>query len=340
MKRRFALFFVAAAGATAVTGVALAASSPSVVTGTHSSVKQTSAVLNATVKPNGSSTLYSFQWGLAVPGYGLASHAHSAGSGTQAVSVKTTAHGLIPGTVYHYRIVAYNKFGASIGADRTFKTSGSPPADATTGPAIQVGKSFATLTGVVNPHGAVTSYSFEYGTTGAYGSRTAGGSLSGGKAPQTVSNAIQGLASGTIFHYRLLAVHSGFSPTFGADAIFMTQPAVPPTPRVRATITPQRARHRPFAFTTSGTIAGPGWIPAQFACSGEVKIRFMHGRHTVALTVAAVQPNCSFSAQTVLTRKPGRGSRHRHVLLQVRIRFVGNGYLAVGRGGRKSVVVG
>ncbi|HEY6396857.1 MAG TPA: hypothetical protein VIX82_05325, partial [Solirubrobacteraceae bacterium] len=179
-----------------------------------------------------------------------------------------------------------------------------------------------------------------YGPTTAYGSSTFGGSLAAGKVPQTVATPIQGLASGTIFHYRLLAVHSGFPPTYGADAIFMTQPAVPPTPRVRATVTPQRARHRPFVFATSGTIAGPGWIPAQFACVGEVKVRFMHGRQTVALTVAAVQPNCTFAAQTVLTRKPGRGSRHRRVSLQVRIRFVGNGYLAVGRDGKKSVVVG
>ncbi len=340
MKRRLAFLAATLASIGTFAEVSLAASSPSVVTGKASKVKQTSAVLNATVNPNGSSTVYAFQWGLAAPGYGLVSHAHSAGGGTKAVSVKTTAGGLIPGTVYHYRIVAFSKFGNTAGSDRTFRTGGSPPADATTGPAVQVGKSFVTLTGVVNPRGAVTSYQFQYGTTAGYGSLTASGSLPAGKTPQTVSAPIQGLASGTIFHYRLLATHSGFPPTYGADQIFMTEPAVRPTPRLRARITPRRARHRPFAFTTSGTVGGPSFIPAQFACSGEVKIRFLHGLRTVALTIAAVQPNCSFSAQTVLTRKPGRGPKHRHVSLTVLIRFIGNGYLARARTGAKFVVIG
>jgi hypothetical protein len=340
MKRRLAIFTAVVCGAAALTAVALAASSPAVVTGTHSKVKQTSAVLNATINSNGSSTLYFFQWGLTASGYGLANHAHSAGGGTKTVSVTTTARGLIPGTVYHYRIVAYNKFGTSFGADRRFKTGGSPPAVATTGPAIQVGKTFVTLTGVVTPNGAVTSFYFQYGPTAAYGSQTFAGSLPGGNAPLTESTAVQGLAPGTIFHYRLVAIHSGFPPSYGADQIFMTEPAVRPTPRLRARVTPGRARHRPFAFTTSGTVLGPSRIPAGFACNGEVKIRFLRGRRTVAVTIAAVQPTCGFSAQTVLTRKPGRGSRHRHVSLRVLIRFAGNGYLARAQARRESVVVG
>jgi hypothetical protein len=340
MKKKMG-FLTATGGCLAVfAAVALAASSPTVTTGSHSKVKQTSAVLSATVNPNGSSTVYFFQWGLAIPGYGLVSHPHSAGSATKAVSVTTTARGLIPGTVYHYRIVALNKFGGSVGADRTFKTAGKPPPDVATGPATQVGKSFVTLTGVVNPHGATTSFYFQYGTTPAYGSQTFSGSVPGGNVAQTVSVPISGLASGTIFHYRLVAKHSGFPPSYGADQIFMTQPARPPVPRLRARTTPRRARRRPFVFTTTGSVAGPSWIPAQFACSGEVKIRFMRGRRTVALTLAPVQPNCTFSAQTVLARKPGHRSRNHRVSLTVRIRFVGNGYLALTRGRAKRVTVG
>lgn len=339
MKHRLAVFVVAIAGIVALAGVAAAASSPAVVTGTRSSLKQTSAVLNATVNPNGSTTYYFFQWGLSVPGYGLAGHPHSAGSGTATASVKTTAGSLIPGTVYHYRIVAYNRFGTSIGADRTFKTKGFAPPAAATGPAAQVGKSFVTLTGVVNPNGTTTSYYFQYGVSAAYGSQTFAGSLSG-HAATAVSVPVTGLAPGTIFHYRLVATHSGFPPQAAGDLTFMTLPAHPPAPRVRARTTPRRARHRPFAFTTTGTVSGPGWIPAQFACSGQVRIRVLHGLRTVAVTIAAVQPNCSFAAQTVLTRKPGHGSRHRRVSLVVLVRFAGNGYLARARAHPSVVIVG
>ncbi|MDQ6817399.1 MAG: hypothetical protein M3018_08340 [Actinomycetota bacterium] len=339
MKRRLPVLGVAIAAVAASAGVALAASSPAVVTGTHSKLKQTSVVLNATVNPNGSATVYFFQLGLAVPGYGLASHPRSAGSGTTTVSVKTTSGGLIPGTVYHYRIIAYNKFGATIGADRTFKTKGFAPPAAATGPPTQVGRSFVTLTGVVNPNGTTTSYYFQYGTSTSYGSQTFAGTLAG-HAAAVVSVPVTGLASGTIFHYRLVATHSGFPPQADSDVMFMTLPAHPPTPRLRARTTPHRVRHRPFVFTTAGTVAGPSWIPAQFACSGEVKIRLIRGRRTVALTVAAVQPNCSFVAQTSLARKPGHGPRHRHVSLRVLIRFAGNGYLARARLRQGPVVVG
>lgn len=339
MKHRLACLGAVLAGACALSGVALAASSPSVTTGSSSKLTQTSAVLSAKINPNGSSTAYFFQWGL-TKAYGLNSHPHSAGKGSTSSAIATTAGGLIPGTDYHYRVVAFNKFGTSYGADRTFKTKGFPPPAVATGPATQVGKSFATLTGVVNPNGTSTSFYFQYGITSAYGSQTFGGAVPAGHTAVSESVAVQGLAPGTIFHYRLVATHSGFAPSYGADQVFMTEPAKAPTPRMSARTAPHRARHRPFVFTTSGRLAGPSWIPAAFACTGEARMTFLHGRRAVAVTVAAVQSNCAFSAQTVLTRRPGRGSPHRRVPLRVLIQFVGNGYLARAHARPESVVVG
>jgi hypothetical protein len=59
--------------------------------------------------------------------YGTSSPAKAAGHGTKAVAVQVTASGLLPGTVYHYRLTATSRFGTTIGADRTFKTAGHPP---------------------------------------------------------------------------------------------------------------------------------------------------------------------------------------------------------------------
>jgi hypothetical protein len=339
MKHRFALLVAALTSAVTVTAVALAAASPSVVTGSHSNVTHSSAVLRGTVNPNGSGTSYFFQWGL-TSGYGVNGRLHWAGGGTTAVAVRATAAGLIPGTVYHYRVVATNKFGIAVGADRTFKTGGFPPPGVETGSPAQVGRSFVTLTGVINPNGATTTWVFQYGTSVAYGIQTFGGAVAGASAPIIVSQPVQGLASGTIFHYRLIALHGSSIVSYGADQIFMTEPSSRPRPRVRARTAPRRERHKPFVFTTSGSVAGPSWIPAAFACAGNVRIRFLLGRRAVAVGLVPVQPNCAFSGQTVFRRLPGRGPRHRQVRLLVRIRFQGNGYLAPARARPRNVLLG
>ena len=93
---------------------AVAAASPSVTTGTHSHVTDTSAELQGTINPNGNSTAYYFEWGLTTA-YGVTSVEHSAGHGTKPVAVSTTASDLIPGTVYHYRLVAANGSGSATG---------------------------------------------------------------------------------------------------------------------------------------------------------------------------------------------------------------------------------
>ena len=96
-------------------------------------------ICSGTINPNGNSTAYYFEWGLTTA-YGVTSVEHSAGHGTKPVAVSTTASALIPGTVYHYRLVAANGSGSATGADRTFKTAGNPPPGVSTGPATQISK--------------------------------------------------------------------------------------------------------------------------------------------------------------------------------------------------------
>ncbi|MGO9900895.1 MAG: fibronectin type III domain-containing protein [Solirubrobacteraceae bacterium] len=301
---------------------ALAASSPAVATGSATELTNTSAALNGTVNPNGSSTSYDFEYGLTTA-YGFSTASHSAGSGTKAKSISLTISGLIPGTIYHYRLDALNEGGGSLGADRSFKTTGFPPAAVITGPASGVGTSVATLTGTVDPEGASTAWLFQYGLTIGYGYETFAQTLAASSSTLTVSAQVTGIEPGTLFHYRLVAYHGSVA-TVGADQTLLTEPSPRPIPRVRASTTPHRARHKPFVFTTNATVVGPASIPAPYECTGSAAIRYWDGRKVVRLTVAALAPNCTFSAPVSFAHQIGRHSTR----LRVTIFFRGNGYLA------------
>jgi hypothetical protein len=339
MTRKLQVLAGGLAASAAVAAVAAAAASPTVTTGGTSSVTQTSAILHGSVNPNGSSTTYYFQWGL-TNAYGDSGRPRSAGSGVRSVAVDETAGGLIPGTIYHYRLVATNGSGMTVGADRTFKTGGHPPPGVSTGPATQVNTNGATLTGAVNPAGATTSWWFEWGGTSSYGLQTSPQKLAAGSSPQSVAASLQGLlAAGTIYHFRLDASHSGSATSVGTDGIFMTHPSPRPVPGISARTTPGRARLRPFVFNTSGALTPPSWMPDQFACYGNVTIRFFRGTRQVGFTLAGIQPNCTFVGQTVFNRVPGRPAMH-PVRLRVVIRSISNAYLATNRARIQHVKLG
>jgi hypothetical protein len=80
-----------------------------------------SATLNGTVDPNGDATTYSFQYGTTTA-YGSTTPSLSAGSGNSGQAVSASVSRLTPGTTYHYRVVATNAEGTTVGADQTFKT--------------------------------------------------------------------------------------------------------------------------------------------------------------------------------------------------------------------------
>ena len=327
MKPKLKVLVAAVVAAVTVAGVAAAASSPSVVTGHVSSVKQSSAVLHGTVNPNGKSTTYGFQWGLTTA-YGAISRTRSAGSGTKVVPVKATATGLIPGTLYHYRLVADNGRGQTFGADHTFTTAGHPPPAVATGPSTEISTSAATVTGVVNPNGAATTYEFQYGTTtNPYPSNTTAQTLAAGKLPVTVSFRITGLASGTVFHYRIVALHGTTVSSVGADQVFMTHPAKRPKAGITARTKPGTDRSRPYSFTTSGTINHRN-IPGTFGCNGQITVKYFSGRHRVGTFLIPLGGDCRFSGKNTFHKLPKRGRVDHRVHLKVEIRYGGNGYLA------------
>ena len=103
----------------------------------------------------------------------------------------------------------------------TFTTLGQTPT-AITQPACCLSSTGAILNGTVNANYAVTTVTFEYGTTTAYGS-----SVSAAQNPVTgnisasVSANISGLISGTTYHFRIKAVNS-LGTVYGDDATFIT----------------------------------------------------------------------------------------------------------------------
>ena len=198
---------------------------PGVATGPAAGVTGTSAVLNATVNPEGRATNYEFQYGSS-GSYGLQTAAASAGSGTGAVPVKATITGLAPGSTYHFRAIATNPDGTGTGADAVFKTGAQAPA-VVGATATVVTSATATLSGQVNPGGRATTYAFDYGPTTGYGSQTTFADAGSGTSPTHVGTTITGLEAGATYHYRLEATSAGGT-AVGADASFVTTTAAVP----------------------------------------------------------------------------------------------------------------
>jgi hypothetical protein len=94
---------------------------PAVATQPADQVHATSAVLHASVNPNGLPTTYRFEYGRTTA-YGSTTPRASAGSGTAPMEAEARIEGLRPGVTYHFRIVATNAAGTSAGLDSAFTT--------------------------------------------------------------------------------------------------------------------------------------------------------------------------------------------------------------------------
>lgn len=114
----------------------------------------------------------------------------------------------------------------------------SAPPTARTDPATNVQANSATLNGAVNPNGRPTSYSFQYGTSTAYGGSAkmpaVRGSATDGRAATTSSTPVgsgnalvaasanvTGLSPNTTYHFRVVARSPGGT-AFGQDRTFRT----------------------------------------------------------------------------------------------------------------------
>jgi hypothetical protein len=199
-------------------GLLTTSAAPQVTTGAASSVTAATATLNGTVNPSSRSTTWYFEFGTSTS-YGTKTPQASAGSGTSTVQVSAPVAGLHAGSTYHFRIVATSDAGTSRGADSTFLASAAPAV--ATQNASSVKDTSATLHGTVNPNGQTTTAYYEYGTTTSYGTKSAAKGVGSGTSAASVSIPVAGLASGTTYHVRLVAVNGAGTST-GQDRTFTT----------------------------------------------------------------------------------------------------------------------
>jgi phosphodiesterase/alkaline phosphatase D-like protein len=117
---------------------------PTVTTGTAGAINAGGATVSGTVNPNGLTASYYFEFGT-TSAYGFQTSPASAGALTAVKSVSGTLSGLASDQTYHYRLVAVNAGGTTVGADAQFKTNSTPPTASTL-------KQFG-QTGFVSPSG-------------------------------------------------------------------------------------------------------------------------------------------------------------------------------------------
>jgi hypothetical protein len=94
----------------------------------------TSARLRGKLRPNSQATDYLFEYG-PTDAYGSTTPTVYAGSGYDLLTVMANVDGLTPATKYHFRLVATNDAGTTVGPDRIFATQALLAEPSTNGPA-------------------------------------------------------------------------------------------------------------------------------------------------------------------------------------------------------------
>ncbi len=204
------------------TGTAPAPSpGPSATTGSASAVGQAGASLSGTFNPNGQQTTYYFEYGPTI-NYGYETSPQTAAASTSSTPASATLSGLPAGTTYHFRLVALNPGGVTVGSDGSFTTT-TPPA-VTSAPGTDITNDAAVLNGSVNPESIATTYYFEYGASTSYGLQTPPQSAGSGSDPVGVNAEVTGLEPNTTYHFRLVATSAGGT-TYGDDQTAVTSGA-------------------------------------------------------------------------------------------------------------------
>jgi DNA-binding beta-propeller fold protein YncE len=199
------------------------------------------ATLVVSIDPENSPTSFHFQYAseeeYAEQGYTHETPVESAGEGFFPIFLRQQIEGLRPGTTYRVRVTAEDQAGVVHGCEpdasgeETFTTgTEGMPVVHTAFAASDVTQTSAVVSGTVNPEGEATNYVFEIGAEEGASSEyniQISGELPAGTATDTVSAAVEGLAPGTTFRYRLAAVNSKGT-SYGEGEMFTTLPATQP----------------------------------------------------------------------------------------------------------------
>jgi hypothetical protein len=214
------------------------------------------ATFNASMDPDGKPTTYKFQYGLTT-NYGLETETESAGSGSGTIPVGTAVPNLPSGHVFHYRVVASNADGTTIGPDQTTRISSAP--DIASVIVSDLTGSSAVLHADINPVGFDTHYYFEYGTSTSYGRviPATPEDLGEGTSAVSVAKTATGLQPGLTYHFRVVAENK-WGKNESADTTFDFSPPTCPNDHVRqesgASYLPDCRAYELVSMTSSGSV--------------------------------------------------------------------------------------
>ena len=194
-----------------------------------SSPTATSGTLAASVAPSGGAGISEcqFEYGEEEGNYGLGSvpcEASTAPPYSAATEVGAKVSSLTTGATYHYRVVVKTASATKYGADQTYTPQ--LVLGLSTNAVTEITESGATLTASFLGNGEDTSYYFEWGSTAAYGNKTAEADAPDSTTETPLSTALTGLAPYTTYHYRVAATN-GSGTSYGEDRYFTTTPGRP-----------------------------------------------------------------------------------------------------------------
>ena len=288
----------------AFAGDVWAAGAPSATTASATAISVNRATFNGSVNPNGVSTSWYFEYGTTTA-YGSKTSPQTI-DGASAKGVSATVSNLPGGTGVHFRLVASSSAGMSLGGDVGFSTTGSAPTVRTLS-ANSVGTQGARLTGTVNPNGLPTSWYFVYGTSTAYGSRTASQSAGSGTHTVNVSVAISRLAATTGYHFQLIAASAAgtrgggdrFLSTVGAPSVQAgaVQSLTPSSGTLTGTLAPNGETTR-WHFDYGTTSAYGSSTPTQTLAAGSAST-------AVSAAVSNLPPNSTLHFRLVASSNAG-----------------------------------
>ncbi len=199
------------------------------VTKPATSIDDETITLNAEFEGTGLATSFYFEYG-PTTSYGQVSEeapGTPAGVTTGATPVSSEIDEFEGFTTYHYRVVATNVNGTTVGNDETFQTPETPLPEVDNTAVSGVTSNAATFSAVINPNHWPTVYLFEWGQSTAYGSETLIGNPIDGLDNQgvPVQATVGNLTPGVRYHFRIVAINFA-GVTNGPDLTFVT-PGVP-----------------------------------------------------------------------------------------------------------------
>ncbi len=222
------------------------------------SVTETTAKIGFTIDPNGADTTYTIEYG-PTTSYGQKTAPVDIGATPGPQPLTQTLTGLEPGKTYHFNVVATNSAAPKGvgGGDQSFTTASSAnvvgPPIVSNEKVISVTETTAKIGFTIDPNGADTTYTIEYGPTTSYGQKTAPVDVGATPGPQPLTLTITGLEPGSVYHFNVLATNAaGPGGVSSGDQPFTTAQPSPPV------VPPGPSTNNPNLPAPGGPTAGSG----------------------------------------------------------------------------------